>query len=587
MTGPSPSTSPDGAAGADPCDGTPFGSRRRSSPRSCSSSPSPDPPRPRSSPGRPPSPASGRAGASTSTAGHGPRRPAWRSATAPARPTRRGRSRRTASCRSTTPPPAWTSPARTPPPGGRADLPVQRRRRTRSGGCTPTARSSACSPGCASTSPARHRQRHRGRDVDLQRADEPELDHVAAHRRHHRADGARQPAGQQPDLQTGDVRLERLDRHVGVAFYDIYHDGQLMTSVSGSTLSTSLTVVAGRDLGPVRQRPRRRRQRVAGQHAPCRSPPPQCQADTQAADRTGQPHRPVSGTTVTLRWTASTDNVGRAHLRVRARRHGGRHRDRQRRPPTDVHRQRPRREHHLLATTSSRGTPRATPRPRSTSTSVTTGAACGDRGVRGAPRSAPTPTSRGAWSRCPTARSSTPGATRTTSIRLNPATGAKTTSAPCPTCRAPTARAGCSAWRISPTFASDHWLYLMHTSPTDNRIVRIKLVNNALITSTEQVLLSGIPRNKFHDGGRLRFGPDGKLYAATGDAQNGDNAQNRQQPRRQDPAAQPRRHRARRTTRSATTSGATATATRRASRSTRRAGCGSRSSATPSWTRPT
>ena len=47
-----------------------------------------------------------------------------------------------------------------------------------------------------------------------------------------------------------------------------------------------------------------------------------------------------------------------------------------------------------------------------------------------------------------------------------------------------------------------------------------------LDTGSEQVLLSGILRNKFHNGGRLRFGPDGKLYAATGDAQNGDNAQN-------------------------------------------------------------
>jgi hypothetical protein len=31
----------------------------------------------------------------------------------------------------------------------------------------------------------------------------------------------------------------------GVTFYDVYHDGQQMTSVSGATLSTSLTVVAG------------------------------------------------------------------------------------------------------------------------------------------------------------------------------------------------------------------------------------------------------------------------------------------------------------------------------------------------------
>jgi len=38
--------------------------------------------------------------------------------------------------------------------------------------------------------------------------------------------------------------------------------------------------------------------------------------------------------------------------------------------------------------------------------------------------------------------------------------------------------------------------------------------------------VSGILRNTYHNGGRLRFGPDGKLYAGTGDAQNGDNAQN-------------------------------------------------------------
>ena len=80
---------------------------------------------------------------------------------------------------------------------------------------------------------------------------------------------------------------------------------------------------------------------------------------------------------------------------------------------------------------------------------------------------------------------------------------------------------------ISSSFASDHWLYIMHTSPTDNRIVRIKMENDRLTTASEQVLISGILRNKFHDGGRLRFGPDGKLYASTGDAQNGDYAQNR------------------------------------------------------------
>src|SRR5437868_11688779 len=33
--------------------------------------------------------------------------------------------------------------------------------------------------------------------------------------------------------------------NVGVAFYDIYHDGQLMTSVNGATLSSSITLVPG------------------------------------------------------------------------------------------------------------------------------------------------------------------------------------------------------------------------------------------------------------------------------------------------------------------------------------------------------
>ena len=59
--------------------------------------------------------------------------------------------------------------------------------------------------------------------------------------------------------------------------------------------------------------------------------------------------------------------------------------------------------------------------------------------------------------------------------------------------------------------------------------MRIKYdpASDSLVTSTEQVLLTGIARNKYHNGGRLRFSPDGKyLFAGTGDAQNGANAQN-------------------------------------------------------------
>ena len=146
--------------------------------------------------------------------------------------------------------------------------------------------------------------------------------------------------------------------------------------------------------------------------------------------------------------------------------------------------------------------------------------------LRASPRSPPTPTSRGGWSRCRTARSSTAAATRTTSSHLNPATGAKTSIGTVPNVPSTDGEGGLLGLAISASFATDHWLYIMHTSPTDNRIVRIKSRRRAEHRQRAGPARRGILRNKFHDGGRLRFGPDGKLYAATGDAQNGDNAQN-------------------------------------------------------------
>ncbi|MEO5833127.1 MAG: PQQ-dependent sugar dehydrogenase, partial [Nakamurella sp.] len=68
---------------------------------------------------------------------------------------------------------------------------------------------------------------------------------------------------------------------------------------------------------------------------------------------------------------------------------------------------------------------------------------------------------------------------------------------------------------LSPHYAEDGLLYAFVTTPTDNRIVRIAQGD------VPKDIFTGIPRDPApagHNGGRIAFGPDGMLYASTGDA---------------------------------------------------------------------
>jgi glucose/arabinose dehydrogenase len=84
----------------------------------------------------------------------------------------------------------------------------------------------------------------------------------------------------------------------------------------------------------------------------------------------------------------------------------------------------------------------------------------------------------------------------------------------------PNVKMGLLGMVAHPGFATNHLFYLAYNYTTNNspklRVVRYRETQNTLIEP--RILIENIPAFQNHTGCRLRFGPDGKLFMTTGDA---------------------------------------------------------------------
>jgi glucose/arabinose dehydrogenase len=84
-----------------------------------------------------------------------------------------------------------------------------------------------------------------------------------------------------------------------------------------------------------------------------------------------------------------------------------------------------------------------------------------------------------------------------------------------------TSEGGLLGLAVDPHFAQNRFFYLYMTVREGgrkvNRVERWKLAADEASAQFDRRIVDGIPSAAYHDGGRIRFGPDGMLYVGTGD----------------------------------------------------------------------
>jgi len=93
----------------------------------------------------------------------------------------------------------------------------------------------------------------------------------------------------------------------------------------------------------------------------------------------------------------------------------------------------------------------------------------------------------------------------------------------------PNGEAGLMSIELDPSFASNHYLYVCASRDDEgqwrNQVLRY-VVTDGAIAFDSYVIRRGMVAAGNHDGCRIRFGPDGKLWVTMGDAGNTSNPQN-------------------------------------------------------------